>query len=87
MSNALTAADYVYLDRAETLYHETKKAITALAEHPATDRYADKRPGIPGTARDLNKRVQHLLELRQYGIAARLIERKVRKAYKAEGQP
>lgn len=85
--NALTAADYVYLDRAETLYHETKKLIISLGYHPESDRFKDKRPGIPGTARDLNKRVQHLLELKQYGIAARLIERKVRKAYKMEGQP
>lgn len=82
MTDPLTAVDYVYLDRAETRYMEVKELIAAHRDHPATDRHNKRRPGIPGTLKDLNLRVQTLIELGQFTIAANLIETKIRKAYK-----
>lgn len=83
----LTAADYVYLDRSETLYNNTSAFIASHRDHPGSDRHVKGRPGIPGTVKDLHQRVAHLIELGQYEIAARLIEKKVRKAYRQEGTP
>lgn len=84
MTYTLTAADYTYMDRAEKLYQDTK---TFIASHDSahTDRFAKRRPGIPGTIDTLNERVGTLIELHQFGVAARLIEKKVRKAYKLDG--
>lgn len=84
MTYTLTAADYVYLDRAETRYMEVKELIAAHRDNPATDRHDRRRPGIPGTLKDLNLRVQTLCELGQFTIAANLIESKCRKAYKVK---
>lgn len=78
----LTAADYVYLDRADTLYGDTKAFIASHRDHAHSDAHVKGRPGIPGTLKVLNERVMTLVELKQYDTAARLIGRKVAKAYK-----
>lgn len=77
----LTAADYVYLDRAETLYRDTKQFIDSHRDNPASDSHKRHRPGIPGTLKVLNVRVATLIELGKYDTAARLIARKCAKAY------
>lgn len=82
MTYTLTAADYVYLDRVNEQYDRIKAFIASHRDHPGSDRHATKRPGIPGTVRLLNERVQTLVGLRKHDSAAQLIERKVRKAYK-----
>lgn len=79
---ALTAADYVYLDRAETLYRDTKMFIDSHRDNPASDSHVKGRPGIPGTLKVLNERLATLIELKQYDTAARLIARKVSTAYR-----
>lgn len=87
MSNYLppsTAADYVYLDKANTLYTNTKAFI---AGHRPTELTDIPRPGIPGTMRALNKRVQTMLAHGHFTRAAQLIEKKVRKAHKQEDTP
>lgn len=84
MSDELTAADYVYLDRMETLYMGTKEFI---ASHRNPNLVELRRPGIPGTLGALQDRVTTLVSLGQFDIAARLIEKKVRKAYKQENTP
>ena len=78
----LTAADYVYLDRADTLYSDTKAFIASHRDHTHSDAHVKGRPGIPGTLKVLNERVATLIELKQFETAARLIARKVAKAYK-----
>lgn len=88
MTYTLTAADYTYLDRTEALFNATAAFIASHRDHPGTDRHTfGKRPGIPGTLKELNERVIYLTGLGQYEIAARLIEKKVRKAYRVEGTP
>lgn len=82
MTYQLTAADYVYLDRAETLYRDTKQFIDAHRDNPASDSHKLRRPGIPGTLKVLNLRVQTLIELGKPDTAARLIAKKVAKAYR-----
>lgn len=77
----LTAADYTYLDRVDTLYTETKQFIQAHRNNPASDSHTKRRPGIPGTIGVLNERVMTLVDLGQYETAARLIAKKVSKAY------
>jgi hypothetical protein len=71
-------------------YEETKNLIARWPDlcgipEAASDRHVKGRPGIPGTIIELNNRVQHLIELGHHRIAARLIEKKVRKAYRIEG--
>lgn len=82
MTEPLTASDYTYLDRQAYTYDSTKALIAEYRDNEASDRFDKSRPGIPGTIGTLNERVQGLLELKHYRIAARLIEKKVRKAYK-----
>lgn len=84
----LTASDYVYMDRAEFTYSNTKALIAETLDTytAASDRHDKSRPGIPGTIGTLNERIGTLVELRQFGTAARLIEKKVRKAYKISGE-
>jgi hypothetical protein len=82
MTYTLTAADYVYLDRTESLYRDTKTFIDSHRHHPASDSHDRRRPGIPGTLKVLNLRVQTLVELGKHDTAARLIARKVAKAYR-----
>lgn len=84
MTYTLTASDYTYMDKAEKLYQDTKTFI-ASHDSPHTDRFTKRRPGIPGTIDTLHERVATLVELRQFGTAARLIEKKVRKAYRIDG--
>lgn len=78
----LTAADYVYLDRADTLYGDTKAFIASHRDHTNSDAHVKGRPGIPGTLKVLNERIMTLVELGQFDTAARLIGRKVAKAYR-----
>lgn len=83
MTDPLTAADYVYLDRAETRYMEVKEFIQGHRDwwpHPENR----KRPGIPGTIVKLNDRVQLLCVGKQFSMAAAAIESKVRWAYKVK---
>lgn len=80
----LTASDYTYMDRAEFTYSTVKALIaeTLNTYSRYTDKHDKSRPGIPGTIGELNERLATLIELRQFGTAARLIEKKVRRAYK-----
>lgn len=82
----LTAVDYVYLDQATALYQSTKELISSWAEIHGLSKASDKgvkgRPGIPGTLKTLNQRVQLLVEAGEYETAAKLIGRKVTKAYR-----
>jgi hypothetical protein len=82
MNEPLTASDYTYLDRQAYTYDSTKALIANHRDNPSSDRHDRGRPGIPGTLPTLNERVQGLILLKHYRIAARLIEKKVRKAYK-----
>lgn len=87
MTYQLTASDYTYLDRADYTYNTVKQLIAETLDTygPASDRHVKGRPGIPGTIQTLNERVATLVELGQFGVAARLIEKKVRRAYRIEG--
>lgn len=87
MTYQFTASDYVYLDRADYTYTTVKQLIaeTRFTYAPDSDRHVKGRPGIPGTIATLNERIATLVELRQFGVAARLIEKKVRKAYRIDG--
>jgi hypothetical protein len=91
MTYTLTAADYVYLDRVTNQYNAVKQLIASLPDtmglREFSDRYDKRRPGIPGTAKSLNQRVQTLIEIGQFDIAARLIATKVRTAYRLERTP
>lgn len=84
MTYQFTASDYTYLDRADYTYNNVKQLIAETLDTygPASDRHVKGRPGIPGTIDTLNERVATLVELGQYKIAARLIEKKVRRAYR-----
>jgi hypothetical protein len=84
MTDPLTASDYTFLDRQAYTYNTVKILIdeTLNTYAGASDRHVRGRPGIPGTLVTLNERVQGLILLKHYRIAARLIEKKVRKAYK-----
>lgn len=80
----LTAADYVYLDRADTLYQDTKRFIDSHRDNPDSDSHKPRRPGIPGTLKVLNERVMTLVELGKFDTAARLIAKKCAEAYKVD---
>lgn len=82
MSEPLTASDYSYLDRQTFTYQSVKQLIAEHRTSDASDRHVKGRPGIPGTIGVLNERVQTLVSLGLCESAARLIERKVRKAYR-----
>lgn len=82
MTYQLTAQDYVYLDRMDSLYTSTKLFIDSHRDNPNSDRHGRFRPGIPGTLKVLNVRVQTLIELGRHKSAADLIARKVSKAYR-----
>jgi hypothetical protein len=82
MNEPLNASDYTYLDLQAYTYDTTKALIAEYRDNEASDRFVKGRPGIPGTLPTLNERVQGLILLKHYRIAARLIEKKVRRAYK-----
>lgn len=82
MTEPLTASDYTFLDRQAYTYDTTKALIAEYRDNAASDRFDKSRPGIPGTIGVLNERLATLIELGQFATAARLIEKKVRKAYK-----
>lgn len=79
MTYTLTAADYVYLDKAETRYMEVKELIASHRVVPEPDA---TRPRIPGTLKVLNAQVLELVGVHGFTAAAQLIESKVRAAYK-----
>lgn len=80
----LTAADYAYSDTVDLLYQEVKETIANWMDHLDLSEVVDeKRPGIPGTIKELNARVQHMLRMGAPAKdAAHQIEIKVREAYK-----
>lgn len=82
----LTASDYVYLDRADYTYNTVKALIAETLDTytGVSDRHVKGRPGIPGTIGTLNERLATLIELKQFQTAARLIEKKVRRAYRLD---